>query len=214
VISVPSMHVVQSFTERGVDAARMFCNPYGVDLDLFPATEAPDADLPPRILMVGTWSFQKGCDVLLDAWRRITGTHLLHVGTVGDLPLPVDPGFVHHGPVDQKRLTRFYALGHVFALASRQEGLACVQAQALASGLHVVCTDRTGGEDLRRLVGGTGVINVVPSGDVQAFAEALNDALEKTRAAAGLRDVLGGARTKLTWRAYAERYSRALEAVV
>ena len=44
-ITVPSMHVVRSFVERGMDEARLFRNPYGVDLDMFRATASPSPEI-------------------------------------------------------------------------------------------------------------------------------------------------------------------------
>ncbi|MGA2236628.1 MAG: glycosyltransferase family 4 protein [Terriglobales bacterium] len=209
-IVVPAKHVVQSFTERGVPESRIFRNPYGVDLNMFPATQAPSLEVRPQIIMAGTWSLQKGCDVLVDAWRRLRDVGLIHVGSVGDAPLPREPDFKHYSPVEQHHLTGFYARSHVFGLASRQDGLALVQAQALASGLPVVCTDRTGGEDLREYLENPDSVSVVPSDDPRALASALQIALDKARSVKGLRDLLGPGRAALSWRAYGMRYAIAL----
>lgn len=209
-IVVPSLHVARSFIEKGIDQSRLFRNPYGVDLKMFPPTNAPLHQGIPQILMAGAWSLRKGCDILADAWRRLPGVGLLHVGPLGDAPVPKDLGFEHHPPVDQAQLTSFYARGHVFALASREEGLALVQAQALASGLHLVCTDRTGGEDLRQFLTDPEMVTVVPSGDSLALKNALGSALERARSTSGVRDYLGANRERLSWRAYGKRYNQAL----
>ena len=208
VIVVPSRHAASSFLEHGVPAAKLFRNPYGVDLAMFPATPAPPADAPPTILMVGAWSLQKGCDVLTDAWRRLprTGTRLLHVGPVADVPLPADPGFEHRAPVDQRRLTDLYAQAHVMALASRQEGLGLVLAQALASGLHVAATEPTGAGDLQEMLDDRSAVALASADDVDGFAAALAAQLARARAQSGMRDLLGSARGRLTWDAYGQRY--------
>jgi glycosyltransferase involved in cell wall biosynthesis len=209
-IVVPSTHVLESFVEYGVDRRKLFRNPFGVDLHMFPQTKGPSSEAPAQIIMTGMWSIRKGCDVLVDAWRGLNGVRLLHVGVLDDAPLPTDDGFEHHPSVKQSELTRFYANSHVFALASREEGLALVQAQALASGLRVVCTDRTGGADLAELIGNTDAVTVVPNGNVPALREALANALSKSRFAMGIRDLLGPAREKLSWHAYGQRYVCAL----
>lgn len=208
-IVVPAKHVVESFTERGVPGSRIFRNPYGVDLDMFPATPAP-SQARPQILMAGTWSLRKGCDVLADAWRSLGEVGLIHVGAVDDAPLPPEPNFSHYSPVEQCHLTGFYSRSHVFGLASREEGLALVQAQALASGLPVVCTDRTGGEDLREYLQNPDLVSVVASDDPTALASALQIALDKARSMKGLRDLLGPGRPALSWKAYGMRYDVAL----
>jgi glycosyltransferase involved in cell wall biosynthesis len=208
-IVVPAKHVMRSFIDRGVAERRLFCNPYGVSLEMFPPTDAPPRE-PPTILMAGTWSLRKGCDVLTDAWRRLPGTRLIHVGSIGDAMLPTGEGFEHVPPVEQRRLSAIYARGHVFALASREEGLALVQAQALASGLPLVCTDRTGGEDLGEMLEDRTLVSLVPCDDAAVLADSLSVALERVRDFVGRRDLLGNARNRLSWRAYGERYDRTL----
>jgi glycosyltransferase involved in cell wall biosynthesis len=210
-IVVPSRHAEQSFVERGVERRKVFRNPYGVDLSMFPATPPPAPDVPPTIIMAGAWSLQKGCDVLADAWRRLprTGTRLLHVGPVHDAPLPTDAGFEHRPAVDQRRLTDLYARAHVMGLASRQEGLGLVLAQALASGLHVAATEPTGVEDLQEQLDDRSAVALAPPDDVDAFAGALAQQLERAgEQRGGLRDRLGSARARLTWSAYGDRYDR------
>jgi len=212
VIVVPSRHAESSFLERGVSAERLFRNPYGVDLSMFPPTAAPPVDAPPTILMVGAWSLQKGCDVLTDAWRRLphSGTRLLHVGPLADAPLPADPGFEHRDPVDQRRLTTLYGQAHVMALASRQEGLGLVLAQALASGLHVAATEPTGAGDLQEMLEDRSAVVLAPTDDAAQFAGALDVQLGRARTCVGVRDLLGAARGRLTWEAYGRRYDAML----
>ena len=212
VITVPSRHVERSFVERGVAQRKLFHNPYGVDLDMFPATAAPPSDAPPTIIMVGEWSMRKGCDVLADAWRGLAadGVRLIHVGQLGDAPVPREPGFDHRGTVDQCALTGCYADAHVFALASREEGLALVQVQALASGLPVVATDYTGAEDLREYLDDSCNIAIVPANDVDALARGLEAQLAYARAMHGVRDLLRSARDRLSWRQYGMRYDAML----
>jgi glycosyltransferase involved in cell wall biosynthesis len=205
VISVPSQQVVDSFVERGFDRSRLYLNPFGVDLVDFPVTLAPN-NHPRVILFVGTWSLQKGVDVLVAAWRRLPATRLLHVGAIGDAPIPDDERFEHVDPVDQKQLSAFYARSDVCVLASRQEGLATVQLQALASGVRLVCTTRTGGEDLRALTV-RGAIEVAPPDAPDALATAIARALHELPVPGTPRDLLGAHREQLSWRAYARRYA-------
>ena len=167
--------------------------------------------IPPTVIMVGAWSYRKGVDVLAAAWRSLEGVRLVHVGPVADAPLPDEPGFEHHDSVPQWRLPEHYARAHVAALASREEGLSLVQIQALACGLPLVCTDRTGGEDLKHLLGDHDRITVVPHGDTVALEEALSRALRTTTDSASHRVPLSEKqRDGLSWRAYAERYDARL----
>jgi glycosyltransferase involved in cell wall biosynthesis len=205
IISIPSRHVAESFVAEGIADRQLMINPYGCDLAMFPPTARKGT--PERsILFVGTWSRRKGCDTLVEAWRELDGARLLHVGPAGDLPLPVDSNFVHVDAVSQERLSEFYAQADVFVLASREEGLALVQAQALASGLSVVCTTRAGGADLRDLTGaGRAVVEVEPD-DPVALAAAMKEALAiSAQQGSGPRKVVRDL-TALSWRAYGARY--------
>jgi glycosyltransferase involved in cell wall biosynthesis len=214
VITVPSKHAERSFVERGIAQRKLFRNPYGVDLAMFPATAAPPPQSAPTIIMVGKWSLRKGCDILAEAWRRLAtdGVRLLHVGELGDAPLPREPGFEHRGAVDQRALSHCYASAHVLALASREDGFGLVQAQALASGLPVVATEYTGAEDLQEYLEDARSIAVVPANDVEALARKLDTQLAYARTFNGVRDLLGSARDRLSWSEYGRRYDAMLRA--
>jgi len=213
-ISVPSRHAAESFLAAGVPERKLLVNPYGCDLTMFPPTPRSGVRHP-TLLFVGTWCLRKGCDVLVQAWRSLDHVRLVHVGAVGDLSLPADAGFTHVDPVPQQDLSGFYADADVFVLASREEGLALVQAQALASGLPVVCTARTGGVDLRDLVRCGDAVIEVPPDDPERLASAIRRAIDhaatmNTKSPRKLVDDL----TPLSWRAYGERYDGLLRAAL
>lgn len=212
-ISVPAAHVVRSFVACGIPEERLLRNPFGTDITWFRPT-APPPEGTRRIIMAGAWSLQKGADVLVEAWRRldrVRPVELVHCGAVVDVPQPREPRFVAAGFLPQRELWRRYGEANVFALASRQEGLAVVQVQALASGLPLVCTTRTGGEDLREFLPDPEAISVVPPDDPDALATALAAALDRPpRLVDGVRDVVGAGRHALSWRGYAERWDDTL----
>lgn len=208
-IVVPSSHVVESFVERDSSLVpKLFVNPYGVDLTQFPMN--PRGPATRTILFVGGWSFRKGVDVLTQAVRRVDDVRLIHVGNILDHPFPQgDPRFVHVDPVPQWELEKYYATADLFAIASREEGLSMVQAQALASGLPLVCTTRTGGADLRFSDGLRNRISVVEPDEVEALARALEmmlSALEHGE----LPQITAEDRQLLSWSEYGRRYRDAL----
>jgi len=209
-IVVPSSPVVDSFmTEAPHLESKLFVNPYGVDLDLFPQRVGPRPDGSPRLLFVGGWSLRKGVDVLIQSVRSLPGARLTHVGGLGDYPFPKDdPQFEHLGTVPQWQLKEHYARADVFVLASREEGLALVQAQALASGLPLVCTTRTGGADLTLSPELERRTSVVAHDDPDAMAQALVRAIE------GLgrtwEPLPEPDRGLLSWPAYGARYQQEL----
>lgn len=178
---MPSSPVVHSFIEEAPQLQpKLFVNPYGVKLELFPQRTGHRPNGPPQVLFVGGWSLRKGVDVLVEAIRALPGVHLTHVGELVDQPFPQDDTqFTHMGAVPQWQLKDHYARADVMVLASREEGLALVQPQALASGLPLVCTTRTGGADLALSPELSERISVVQPDDAEALAWALASALEK-----------------------------------
>ncbi|MDP3673061.1 MAG: glycosyltransferase family 4 protein [Telluria sp.] len=211
-IVVPSSHVVESFAEHQPGVMhKLFVNPYGVDLDQFPQRTVRRANETPTILFVGGWSKRKGADLLEGAIRQLNGVRLLHVGAIIDTPFPSDDTrFTHVDPVAQWKLSEYYRQSDVFALASREEGLAMVQVQALASGLALVCTHRTGGADLALSPKLADQI-FVASLDPVAIAKAIEAAVQK--AALGPVRLEEADRDLLSWRAYASRYGLELSRV-
>lgn len=212
-ISVPSRHVIGSFVELGVPAQRLLYNPYGCDLQMFPAT-IRDHPAQRTILFVGLWSLQKGCDILLQAWRTLENVKLIHVGPVGDLALPDDERFVHVPTVPQQHLSRFYAGADILVLPSRQDGFGMVLSQALASGLPVVCTTMTGGRDLREMLyAPDAIIEVEPEDPAELRAAIVSGLQRAERQPQGTPRVVVQDREGLSWRRYGERYNAHLKRI-
>jgi glycosyltransferase involved in cell wall biosynthesis len=207
-IVIPSHHVAESFRRDGSAYAKLFYNPYGVDLAMFPARAKKAPTEPISFLFVGTWCLRKGCDLLAGAVMQVPGVHLTHVGAIGDLDFPTgDDRFVHMAPVPQPELSRFHAAADVFVLASREDGFGVVLSQALASGLPVICTDLTGGPDLAHTAALTARITVVPAGDRDALAGAIAAWCDRLRARADLPPLATTDCETLSWAAYGRRYS-------
>jgi glycosyltransferase involved in cell wall biosynthesis len=163
------------------------------------------------LLYVGTWSLQKGCDLLEAAVSSIDGVRLTHVGAIGDFRFPQCPErFAHHGPVVQSELKHFYEAADLFVLASRQDGFGMVLSQALASGLPVICTDHTGGGDLAEMPGFACHVTVVPSDNADALAAAIRGWRDRLRGGHAPPPLGETERQMLSWTAYARRYNAEL----
>jgi alpha-maltose-1-phosphate synthase len=204
-IIVPSQHVAESFSPWPQHAAKIFLNPLGVDLDDFPTSVRPREDAPAIVLFVGQWSFRKGVDVLVEAIASLPFCRLIHVGALSDAPFPQGPQFIHHDRVPQTQLPQFYRDAHIFVLPSREDGFGVVLSQALASGLRVVCTDRTGGPDLARFDGVEEFIKIVPPDDVDALREAIQASVSETLGPQKAKRISVDARQTLSWTGYATR---------
>ena len=214
-IVIPSQHVEESFRRDESAFAKLFYNPYGVDLAMFPLYASRAAADPISLLFVGVWCFRKGCDLLAEAVRKIPGVRLTHVGTIGDLDFPTgDNRFFHVDRVPQPELARLYAAADVFVLPSREDGFGTVLAQALASGLPLICTDRTGGADLVHTPAIAARVTVVPHNDANALAGAIARWRDRWQSGERLPRLAETDREKLSWAAYACRYNDELLAGV
>lgn len=174
-ITVPSSFVRRTFVERGVPAERLHRIPYGVDLGLFAPRSSRDEEF--RVLFVGGLSVRKGLPYLLQGFARagIAGARLVLVGapqSETETLLARHPvaALERTGPVPRTEVARQMARASVLVLPSVEEGLALVQAQALACGCPVIATPNTGAEDLFA----DGVEGfIVPARDPEAIADRL-----------------------------------------
>ena len=138
------------------------------------ARAALGLDQAPTVVCVGRLCRQKGQDLLLRAWPRVTaavpGARLVLVGDGPDearLAMDAPPGVLLAGRTDDPR--PWYAAADVVALPSRWEGLALVLLEAMASARSVVTTDVGGAREA--LPAGGGV--VVPVEDTAELVAAL-----------------------------------------
>ncbi len=174
-ITVPSNFAARSFVENGVDPAKLHVVPYGVDLSRFRPTAPRDPGF--RVLFVGQLGVRKGIGYLLKAFRQaaLPGAKLVYAGSrssetrtlLGDGPFD-DVEFA--GILSRDQVAAQMSRASVMVLPSVEEGLAMVQAQALACGCPVIATTHCGAEDLFEH-GKEGFI--VPVRDTESIAESL-----------------------------------------
>lgn len=205
-ISIPAEHTRESFIRNKIPGNKLFVNPYGVDLKMF-FSSAEDSIPTYDVIYVGGWRWEKGCDLLSQACREL-GLSLLHAGNVINLPFPQDDRFHTLGHVDQTELVKAYQQARVFALPSRQEGMALVQVQALASGLPVVCSPHSGGRDLGAMLDDPKWVIEMQSLTVNELKRCLQQALELAETQSSPRKIMSEdtAHEKLSWEAYGKRY--------
>ena len=176
-VTVPSTFASRSFVDMGVPESKLRKVSYGVDLRRFEKVADPDPESF-DVLFVGQISFRKGVPDLLEAFRRLKHPKK-HLRLVGGMrpevaryldkhPAPGHTDFLGHIP--QPQLKEIMSRSHVMVLPSIEEGLALVQAQALACGCPVIGTHHTGAEDLFT-DGKEGF--VVPIRDSRAIADRL-----------------------------------------
>ncbi len=189
VVFVPTAAIAGELQDAyPVDPARLVVTPLGVDAGWTAARPASTASLArlklpaEYVLAVGTLEPRKGMDLLLDAYRLLTGRGarvppLVLVGPAGWGSAPDLAGLspaevVLPGYVGADVLPGLVAAASLFVFPSRYEGFGLPPLEALAAGTPVVATDI---ETSREVLGGHA--RYVPTGDAAALAEAINDAL-------------------------------------
>jgi len=172
-IQVNSSFVKRTFIEQGIPEEKIIMINTGVDLKEFQQTQKDDNIF--RIIFAGRGSLRKGYHYLLEAVYELNlDLEVWHLGSIDEEIQPFldkykTEKWILKGHKPQKELYKYYSQGSVFVLPSLEEGLAMVQAQAMACGLPLICTTNTGGEDFISKDGKEGF--VVPIRDVEALKE-------------------------------------------
>ncbi len=153
-ITVPSSVARSSFLEMGVAPEKVAVIPYGVRLDRFQKLAEPARDTF-EVLFAGQVSLRKGVPYLLEAFARVRHPrkHLTVAGFVQAhmkelLPRLPTGQVTFTGAIPQAELAERMSRSHCLVLPSVEEGLALVQAQAMACECPVIATMATGAEDL------------------------------------------------------------------
>jgi starch synthase len=210
-ILVPSESARQSFIRRGIDARRVMKVPYGVDISAFSLPS--EGRCPGAVISVATVGLQKGHQHLIQAFRMLSrpDASLTLVGSVmpgWDKRLQLDQAGVRAtGKVSRSQVIGELQRASVFVLASIQEGLALVIAQAMACGLPVIATEATGVREL--ITDGVEGIVVPDPPDAHILAEAMDCLLSDSDRA---RAMGAAARRKVESFGGWDRYSRQLVA--
>lgn len=143
------------------------------------------ADQPPVILGVGRLVQQKDPETLLRAFARLRARRPARLVLIGEGPLRanLDALAAELGVTQDMQLTGWddnpfpaMAAAAVFVLPSKFEGLPGVLIQALACGCPTVATDCPGGS--AEILGGGRYGHLVPVGDVDAMARAMEHTLD------------------------------------
>ena len=174
-VTVPSAFVYRSFVECGVPEAKLHSIPYGVDLGTFRRSVPRDPDF--RVLFVGALSVRKGLHYLLEGFAKagLADARLVLVGSAQAETETIlkrcSIGNVERtGPVRRSEVVNQMSRASVLVLPSVEEGLALVQAQAMACGCPLIVSQNTGGEDLLE----DGIEGfIVPIRDADAIADRL-----------------------------------------
>ncbi len=187
----------QYWLRYGAKPEKIFLARYAVDNDYFRSQAARYRTCREQIreengwrqrfllLYVGRLAKQKGIDVLIEAFRRISEVRadigLLVVGegperTALEKRAQNLPQVYFLGFHDWNQLPKFYAAADLFVLPSVREPWGLVVNEAMASGLPVIATQKIGSAQDLIIEGQSGYL--VPASDAEAMASAIDRACE------------------------------------
>lgn len=156
-ILCPSTFVERSFLQKGFAQEKLIKVNFGFDLASFGNRPQPqvtsDKDVF-RLLYVGQLNFRKGIRYAVEAFRRLKHPRkeFILVGpstkTTGLEGMSLPDGVKLTGILKGEELANAYASATAFVLPTIEEGMALVLGEAMASGLPIVTTTHSGGEDL------------------------------------------------------------------
>lgn len=201
----------------GISAGRIrvIANPFDIEAIRREADEpCPQRPAEPYIVHVGRFAAQKRHDLLLDAFARLGAPWRLVLLTPHDTRL--DTLIAQHGLSDRISVVGFQANPYpwlrgaeLLVLCSDHEGLPNVLIEALACGTRVVSTDCPSGP--REVLGGELARWLVPCGDAQALAAAMQKALSGPRPEHSTIEAALGAysaeRALAAWESLAEEFA-------
>lgn len=176
-ILVPSAAARTTFEKAGYAEQTIVVNA-GVDHHFFSPPSKPVPRDIFRVCFAGRVELLKGLPYLLQAWKQL-GLPTAELILLGEIAPEMHrllkqwalPNVRVLGQVPQSELAKWYRASHLFVFPSVNEGLARVLFEAMACGLPMIATERSGADDcITQGVEG----NVVPARSVAALAEIIH----------------------------------------
>lgn len=221
-ISIPSIFVKNSFLAYNIPEHKLIQNPYGCNMSLFAQAAGMRSEHPEGkfvILYLGRLSIRKGLIYLFRALEAIQTKFLQvepwFIGSVeADFEKTVseyrtrNPHWKFHGHIQQTLLPAYLSQCSVAVQPSLEEGLSMVIPQLLSSGIPVVATRNSGGEDIIE-DGKTGF--VIPIEDPKAIEEKLALLANSPDLLNILRTNLSAQSFNYSWDQYGNRWNEAVQ---
>jgi len=175
-----SLNVKESLQKCGVKPNKIVVLPSGLDINYWGGkSRSFSGKTMLKLLFVGSGGTSKGVPVLLEALKKLPCQNI-ELSVVGNLNLNGEKIAQFSnlvkiiGRVPRTEIKLFYNANHVFVFPSFSEGSAEVTYEALAAGLPVITTPQSGSVVRDGIEG-----FIVPSGDVEALATAIDRFLKK-----------------------------------
>jgi glycosyltransferase involved in cell wall biosynthesis len=212
-IVVPSRFVAETLREQGVAREKIRINPFGTDTEKFYPAGKVRVKGPLVFLFVGALGARKGLPLLLRAWQQIKSRNAqLWIAGAGYVPAEArsdSPDSVRWlGAVSRSELPDLFRSAHVFVFPSFFEGLAQAQIEAAASGLPIIATVSSGGEEIVA-EGQTGFI--IETGNLDQLVERLERFIDDPDLLAAMSERARLKAGQWSWAAYGDRWRDILQ---
>ena len=210
VVICPSTFVLKSITGRVPINSRVHVIPYGVDTTVAPKIwQRDDFHRPLKLVYAGALVPQKGLHYLfqaLDSLPFYSYTLTLAGRWISGYREWLDRRYqVHYeyiGHVPHHNLYDVYRANHVLVLPSICDGFGLILLEAMASGIPVIATDRTGAPDVLTH-GREGFL--VRAGSTEDLVKAIERCLDDTESLAEMGTLARRKAEELSWSAYRRR---------
>jgi len=214
-IVCPSSFVRNSVAAKANPEAQIVVIPYGADVSQPPKTWTQSSlDGPLKLVYAGSLGPQKGLHVLFQALESLpASSYQLTLagrwvpGFQKWLSRRSKINYRHVGQVRHNNIQTLFRNNQVLILPSLCDGFGLILLEAMASGIPVIATDRTGAPDIVT-PGVDG--DVVPAGDPGALARALEAYLHDRHSLAAKGAHARKTAERLSWQAYRRRLTASI----
>lgn len=213
-ITVLSTHAAQSFIDNGFEKNKIFINPLGVNLKKFKNSIRPKSTNF-NILFIGGWSYRKGVDLLIKAINENPQWSLTHIGMIVDVEFPQNNKRIRTvGHKEQTEIVEIMKSHNILILPSREDGFGMVLLEALACGLPVVASDKTGAPDIQDLMDNPEWVEVVKANSLDSLIEGIKKMENKEEDIPYSREILTkNDKITFSWSGYVNRYYEFLQSI-
>ena len=205
-ITCPSQFVLDSLPLEIRQKTPCQISPFGS-----PPSEPTDLQISPKndvlkLLFVGSMSQRKGLADLFEAMKLLHGEPV-SLSILGQPSMPMEfyrkeySDFLYFPPCSNHKVREIMKAHDALVLPSIVEGRALVQQEALSSGLPIIITPNSGGEDLVE-EGVTGYL--VPIRSPEKIAEAISSMMAKRKDKGGIHKLCQKKAMEYTWANYAQ----------
>jgi glycosyltransferase involved in cell wall biosynthesis len=217
-IVVAGSFTKQTLIDNGVPEQKIQVNPYGIDINKFSAKKDYKHNGTIRFLFVGLIDARKGIPLLMDTIREMdtSKASFTLVGAVDEKATALInayqlPNVKFAGKVPHAQVNTVFTEHDVFVFPSYFEGFGLVILEAMASGLPVIVTDATAGEDC---VEDSKEGFIIKAGDKEGLAKSIHYFIDHPEQVEPIGRAARKRAEQFTWDAYGDRWQAIIEKVL